>query len=321
MTTTEIDRDAFGRVVVIINGKGGVLKTTLASNLGGLLANPDFRVLGIDLDPQGDMGVDLGYRDREIDDKGNGLAAALLGFAPVKPVQVRPNFDVLIGGPKLHEASAGLVAQAGKNADDAKLALARAIAPIVANYDLVLIDCPPNDEMLQNAAVAAGRWALVPTKTDKASILGLEAVATRLDTVINVNPSLDLLGVVLAGVGTAQKRGDEVILRKAERSAREDIAALFGTTEGIVFDRTIRHSEETGTQSRKAGLLVHELEGRKKDQPAWWAVRRGEARATDLIAGAVGSVAEDLQMIGTELIERIATAEAEEAAQMEGQNA
>jgi len=215
-----LNRTALDRVIAVINGKGGVLKTTLTANIGGMLANNGYRVLLVDLDPQGNLAEDLGYTDDDRDDTGRALAQALMfggGAAPIR--EVRPNLDVFAGGPALDQATAGLAAKANKDPDGAKLAVAHLLEPIAGDYDMILIDCPPGDETLQTAAVAAARWALVPVKSDKSSRKGLGAVAARLDAVIGVNPTLDLLGVVLVDVGTSA--------HVVQREAREHIAERF----------------------------------------------------------------------------------------------
>jgi chromosome partitioning protein len=81
-----------------------------------------------------------------------------------------------------------------KDGSKAKLALARSLSPIAVNYDIIFIDCPPGNEPLQVAALGAASYVVVPTKGDKAGREGLIGVAKRLDTVIDVNPNLDLLG-------------------------------------------------------------------------------------------------------------------------------
>ena len=73
-----IDYDALGRVICVANGKGGVNKTSIVANLGGLAAAGGYRTLLVDLDPQGDLSDDLGYYDNPDDDHGQQLAAALL---------------------------------------------------------------------------------------------------------------------------------------------------------------------------------------------------------------------------------------------------
>ena len=141
---------------------------------GHLLATSGYRVLVVDVDPQGNLAEDLGYTDDSRDAKGRSLAQALMfggGAAPV--VGVRTGLDVLVGGSVLDQATAGLSSRANKDPDGAKLALAQLLVPLAGGYDMILIDCPPGDETLQTAAVAAARWALVPVKTDKSSRKGL----------------------------------------------------------------------------------------------------------------------------------------------------
>ncbi|MFK4637225.1 ParA family protein [Paenarthrobacter histidinolovorans] len=168
MTTNEpFDRTGLDRVVALVNGKGGVLKTTLTANLGGLLAVSGWRVLLVDFDPQGNLGLDLGYRHTaKVDDDGMGMAQSLMFGAPLMPVKdIRPNLDVVPGGLHLDQAAAGLVSLAGKDARRAKLALAAALSPVADQYDIIFIDCPPGNEPLQLAALGAAAQIIVPTKT------------------------------------------------------------------------------------------------------------------------------------------------------------
>ena len=301
-----LDRSALERVIAVINGKGGVLKTTLTANIGGMLANNGYRVLLVDLDPQGNLAEDLGYTDDARDDTGRALAQALMfggGAVPIK--EVRPNLDVFAGGPALDQATAGLSAKANKDPDGAKLAVAHLLAPIAGDYDMILIDCPPGDETLQTAAVAAARWALVPVKSDKSSRKGLGAVAARLDAVLGVNPTLDLLGVVLVDVGTSA--------HVVQREAREHIAELFNADHKVVFTATVRHSEATAQATRERGLLVHELDAQVRKGPKWFEIRRGDAQAQALSPRTASSVADDLQAITQEVVARITAAENQEA--------
>jgi chromosome partitioning protein len=303
MTVNTIDRGALERVIAVINGKGGVLKTTLTANVAGLLATSGYRVLVVDLDPQGNLAEDLGYTDDSRDDKGRSLAQALMfggGAAPV--VGVRPNLDVLVGGSVLDQATAGLSSRANKDPDGAKLALAQLLVPLAGDYDMILIDCPPGDETLQTAAVAAARWALVPVKTDKSSRKGLGAVAARLDAVLAINPTLDLLGVVLTAVGSGATA--------VQREAREQIAALFNSDHDVVFTATVRHSEATAQATRERGLLVHELDEQVRKGPKWYEIRRGDAKAQAQAPRSASSVADDLQAVAQEIVFRMSAAEA-----------
>jgi len=301
---TDIDRPALERVIAVINGKGGVLKTTLVANIAGMLAASNFRVLVVDLDPQGNLAEDFGYSEDPRNDEGKSLAAALmLGTDPVAIRGIRPNLDILVGGEHLDTAAAGLAAMQGKDPDRSKLALARALEKLAPEYDAVLLDCPPGDELLQTNAVAAARWALVPVKSDKSSRKGLTAVARRLDAVLSVNPDLDLLGVVLVDVGTGSRR----IIREA----RMHISEMFGRDD-VTLNATVRHSEATAQATRERGVLVAELDEAVRNGPTWVEIRRGEADAADAGPRTAGSVADDLQAITQEVVARFVAAEKQE---------
>lgn len=298
----DVDRGALSRVIAVINGKGGVFKTSLVANVGGLLAEAGSRVLLVDLDPQGNLAEDLGYSDQA--DGGRSLAAALcFGAEPTLLSSIRPNLDVIAGGPELDDAAAFLGAKAQKDRDAAHLALAKMLAGVAGEYDLVLLDCPPGNEPLQAAAVAAARYALVPLKTDMSSRKGVAAVAARMDSVVGLNPSLDLLGVVLVGTGTNAKQVHKV--------TRDHLIADFGTDQ-VLFPMSIRHAEATAQACRERGLLAHELERELSKAPKWWEIRRGEAKATNAGPKSASSVAEDLHAVAMEVTRRIAATESHE---------
>jgi chromosome partitioning protein len=298
----DLDRGALSRVIAVINGKGGVFKTSLVANVGGLLAEGGSRVLLVDLDPQGNLAEDLGYADQS--DGGRSLAASLcFGGAPDLLLGVRSNLDVIAGGPHLDDAAAFLGVKAQKDRDAAQLALAKLLASVAGEYDLVLLDCPPGNEPLQAAAVAAARYALVPLKRDMSSRKGVAAVAARMDSVVGLNPALDLLGVVLVGTGTNSKQVHKV--------TRDHLTADFGTDE-VLFPMSIRHAEATAQACRERGLLAHELERELSKGPKWWEVLRGEAKAGSAGPKSASSVAEDLHAVAMEVTRRIAVAESQE---------
>lgn len=298
---------ALRRVIALINGKGGVFKTTLAANIGGLLAASDYKVLIVDLDPQGNLAEDLGYTGTHIDDEGRHLAQVLAFGEPLVPVRdVRPNLDVAVGGTNLSLATAALTSKASKDPIGAKLALATALEPLADEYDMILLDCPPGDETLQTAAAAAARWLLIPVKSDAASRKGMAAVMNRLNGVLDVNTELDLLGVVLTGIGTSAKT--------VQKQARLAIAEAFGGSTDVMFDKTVRHSEATAQASRERGVLVQELDDVVRNGPKWYEVLRGDAQAQNLAPRTSTSVADDLLGVTEELVRRITAAETEEAA-------
>lgn len=302
----EVDRDVLSRVIAVINGKGGVFKTTLTANIGGLLAHSGYKVLVVDLDPQGNLAEDLGYADGPQDDGGKALAAALSFDGSVEPLETsRPGLHVLPGGHHLDAAAASLASRANKDREGSQLALARVLEPIASNYDMILLDCPPGNEPLQAAAVAAARYALVPVKTDLSSRKGMAAVAARLDSVVALNPDLDLLGVLLVGTG---KNATQV-----HRVAREHIVELFGD-ESILFPMSVRHAESTAQIAREKGLLAHEVEKQVKDGPKWYEIIRQGKTGQGEAAGpqSAANVAEDLHAVTQEVVARITAVEEQE---------
>lgn len=313
-----LDRDALSRVIAVMNGKGGVLKTTLTANIAGLLAANGQHVLAVDLDPQGNLAEDLGYRGDDRDDEGQRLATALFSGDPIEPVRdIRPNLDVLVGGRKL-DGAAAVLARSGPASVDAQLALARVLAPIASDYDVILLDCPPGEEALQTAAAGAARWMLVPVKSDAASRRGFDAVAERMELVRGqiqgkqgINPGIDLLGVILVDTTTSAT--------VVQREARQLIEGVGEEATGDVFKATVRHSEATAQSARERGVLVHELDKIAAEQPKWYDVLKGEAAQVGFAPRTATSVADDLQAVTEELIARLVEREA--ATQPAGQPA
>ncbi|WP_181010441.1 ParA family protein [Streptomyces sp. SM14] len=300
----EFDRAALRSAYVFANGKGGVGKTTLTTNVGGLMAAAGHRVLLIDVNAQGNVGRDLGYRESEVDDQGQAFSDALLKGAALTPVQgIRPNLDVVIGGTEIGALPDQLAAKYHLQARRQALALAVSLAPIAPAYDVVLIDSAPENRPLQQLALAAARWMIAPTRSDRASINdGLGGISHQFAVVRGaVNPDLALLGVVLFAVGS---RSHQIQTR-----AREWIAAELGT-DAAVFNTVVRHSEAVGVDARDRGLLAHELEIAAADNPNYWEVRAGKATAGQAVSTTSASVAEDLATLTREIFTRAAELDA-----------
>ncbi|MFI0901822.1 ParA family protein [Streptomyces sp. NPDC020983] len=298
-----IDRESLSRVVTFGNGKGGVGKTTVASNTAGLAAADDTTVLLIDLNGQGNVGRELGYREGPLDDDGQALADAVAEGTALRPVSSgRPNLDVCVGGAAVGHLPSILSNRYQFQAERQALMLAVSLQQVAGNYDLVVIDSPPENPPLQQLALAAARWLVVPVKSDKASIEdGLGGIAKQFALVRKkVNPALELLGVVLFASGSSS-----TAIRK---DVRRDVEKVLG--EGApMFSAVIRHSEAVSRQARERGLLVHELEQAAASNPAFWQLRTGEASREQVVSTTSASVAEDLAGLTREMFSRIAALE------------
>lgn len=309
--TYEHERDratALARVVAIVNDKGGVGKTSLAANLGGQLAAAGYATLLVDLNRQANLADDLGVRDSPIDDQGAALMMGLMqGKSPVVAQEVRPSLDLLPGGIQLEDLTPVMISRVQTRGRDAFLALGEVLAPLAHYYDLVVIDCPPENTVLTDLALGAARWVVMPTKSDAGGLVGMSLVAHRFQLAREINPSLGLLGAVLFATGTTA--------RAIHAEARRAIEAAFGGASPL-FSSTIRHAERTAVDARRLGKLAHELELEAANQPKWWeALRSGEKVAR--ISETAASVAADYRNLAVEVLTAVRSAEEAQAQQKE----
>lgn len=295
-----IDRGALSRVVAIANGKGGVGKTSLATTIAGLAAAGGFKILLIDLDPQGNVGEDLGYTGAGSGDDGAGLVAALAsgGSLTATLENARPGVDVICGGERLDDLAGILLARHshGTNVVDV---LAGPLARMLdqSEYDLVLIDCPPGEPNLQLLALGAARWLIIPTRGDAASLKGMTRIAQRLVEARDRNPDVELLGVVLFDIASAAT--------KVKREISAEITTALGGVAPL-FESTIRHSI-AATNSRRMGLLIHEHAAQLEGEPFWQALREGRRPSSP---GSAPALAADYAALVHEVLLRISALEA-----------
>jgi chromosome partitioning protein len=242
-----------GRVVAIANAKGGVGKTSLTAGLAGLAAQAGHRVLAVDADPQGNLSLDLGY---PISD-GQNLALAIQNGHPLAPLRgIRPNLDCVPGGSTLFDIPATYVSRMARG--QTMTGLRGALEQVSTDdagthYDLILVDTPPGEPVLQELVFHASDYLVIPTRSDEASLDGLVTVAHRFAATRPNNPRLRLLGVLLFGVRHGSTR-----LRDGVRASLED--ALEGAAP--VFRTVIRYHESAAVDMRRHGLLPYELDKR-----------------------------------------------------------
>ena len=235
--------------IAFVNGKGGVGKTSITANTAGILANSEWRVLVIDLDRQGNLQKDLGYREDDRHDQGEMLFRALTGDQALEPIltEVRPNLDVIPGGEQIEYADAGLARQGF----DQRL-LAAKLAPLASEYDCILMDCPPAGGIMTSLAMGAARGLVIPVRADDGSTEGLELVADQFQRVkASSNPDLVVLGVAIFALETGA-----TVLRK---TVRTELSEALGEV-APVFTSVIRHSARAAFDTRRAGELAHEYE-------------------------------------------------------------
>lgn len=291
------------RTVAIAQGKGGVGKTTVTSNVGGLAAAAGLRTLIVDLDPQGNVARDIGREP----DTGEALLSALVSGAALPVTKdVRPRLDVVLGGPAVADLAGLMFSRASRGGGTLADALGTSLSAIADEYDLILIDTPPGEKTVVEAALGVAAAVLIPTRADEASIDGLGRVAERFVVARQSNPDLRLAGILLFAVGSRSRR--------LEASVRATIAGIIGDAAPI-FEARVRHLESAAVDARRAGLLAHELEGAAiVDRRARLsALRAGTAPESGLLVRNAEGLASDYEAITHELLARIAEIESEVA--------
>lgn len=178
--------------ICVANQKGGVGKTTTSVNLASALAGINKKILLIDLDPQGNATMGCGVDKHELE-----LSAyeVLTEGADIRSAIRRSagnQFDVLPSNTDLTAAEVGLISMSMK---EQRLQLA--LKPIQAEYDYIIIDCPPSLSMLTINALVASQGVLVPLQTEYYALEGLSGLLATIEQIKQrYNPELQLDGIL-----------------------------------------------------------------------------------------------------------------------------
>ncbi|HEV7203637.1 MAG TPA: AAA family ATPase [Jatrophihabitans sp.] len=229
-----LQRHGPARVISLCNQKGGVGKTTSAINLGAALAEFGRRVLLVDFDPQGALSVGLGVQPHQLDRSTyNLLMERDVTLDDVLLKTSVPGIDLLPSNIDLSAAEIQLVGEVAR-----EQTLARALRPVLNEYDFVLIDCQPSLGLLTVNALTASHGVIIPLECEFFSLRG---VALLIDTIEKVqqrlNPDLKLDGILATMYDGRTLHSREVFSRVLEAFGD----AVYDT----VITRTVRFPETT----------------------------------------------------------------------------
>ncbi len=228
------------RVLAVANQKGGVAKTTTTHSLGVALAELGERVLLVDLDPQAcltySVGIDPEALETSIHDVIAGRAQATDVLAKAGDLSVLPS-TIDLAGAEVH-----LMSKTGR-----EHVLARALKPLVDDYDTVFIDCPPSLGILTINGLTAAHQVLIPLLCET---LGQRGVGQLLETISDVrtftNPDVAVRGLVATMFDARTRHGREVLGALEERYGIEVLDPPI--------PKTVRFAEAPG---RGRSILEH----------------------------------------------------------------
>jgi chromosome partitioning protein len=230
--------------VVIANQKGGVGKTTTAINLATALAAIGWKVLLVDMDPQGNastgLGISQAQRERSSYDVLIGDASVIESVVPTRV----PKLDLLASTVDLSGAEIELVAL-----EDRARKLERALDETGGRWDICLIDCPPSLGLLTVNALVAARHLLVPLQCEFFALEGLSQLLQTVERIrLAFNPELAILGVALTMFDRRNNLSQQVA---------EDVRACLGPA---VFDTVIpRNVRLSEAPSHGLPALIYDL--------------------------------------------------------------
>ncbi len=216
------------QVIALANQKGGVAKTTTTLNLAVAFTEQGFRVLAVDLDPQGNLTMSQGMDPDSLE---RSMFDVLVRALPINDVIRHVEVDVAVSSIDLAGAELALSSMIGR-----ERALQKALLPVRQRYDYILIDTPPSLGLLTINALTASDSVIVPVQCEYLSLRGLVQLENTLSMIReNLNPIVEIRGIL-----PTMYDGRTLHSREAIEMLKENFGELVFETR---IKKTVRYAE------------------------------------------------------------------------------
>lgn len=248
-----------GRIISVVNQKGGVGKTTTAVNLGAYLSYFGKEVLLVDIDPQANATSGLGIDHRNLE---HGIYEAIIGVKPIFEVikrTLQDGYKVAPSTMALAGAGVELV-----NMDDREFRLKNILDEIKDEYDYVIIDGPPSVGLLTINSLVAADQVLIPIQSEYYALEGLGQLLETISLVQNnLKPDLSILGALITMFDRRNRLSGSVMQELYQyfpnRVLRTVIPRSVRLAEAPSFGRSILHYDPQSRGGRAYEKLAREI--------------------------------------------------------------
>jgi chromosome partitioning protein len=239
----------------MLNHKGGVGKTTSSVNIGAGLSLKGKRVLLVDLDPQANLTVHFGLPVNGI----KNIYGALRGEYLLPIQKYRDNLDIVTSSLDLSASESELMAEAGR-----EYLLKGLLKPVLANYDFIIIDCPPSLGLLTLNALSVSNRIIVPLETSGFGIEGMNKLFEIIDKVKErLNESLNDFQILLTKIDKRKTLHTEIknsIYKQfSNNTFKTPIHTNVSLEEAVVNGKHIFDYAPTSTGAKEYDLICEEI--------------------------------------------------------------
>ncbi|KKR20073.1 MAG: Cobyrinic acid ac-diamide synthase [Parcubacteria group bacterium GW2011_GWE2_39_37] len=248
-----------GKIISVVNQKGGVGKTTTAVNLGAYLAHQGKQVLLVDIDPQANATSGLGIDHHQLE---HGIYEALVGDKQIFDIikrTVQDGYKVAPATVSLAGAGIELVSM-----DEREFRLSNILQEIKDEYDYIIIDGPPSLGLLTINSLVAADEVLIPIQSEYYALEGLSQLLNTINLVqANLKPELGIMGAVITMFDKRNRLSESVMQELYKyfpnRIFRSVIPRSVRLAESPSYGRSILHYDKRSKGGRAYEKLAREV--------------------------------------------------------------